>query len=229
MRRSTDYFRFTLALLLLLPLPALALPTINCHCFTDRAFEPARPAAADPYFLASAQNSFFAIVFSTDKKSVVVKKQLGASADDLWVAYWIAANSATAPEKLLQAKDSKANWQDTLAQLRLPLQPLGPRFVKALKASFTDDRLAQTVVDELLVHYLLLNDTELSSLRQAGASNQELIIAMLIASKTRQPARLIYREVKNGSKTWGALLHEAKITPNALQQELWSMLKSQHK
>ena len=46
---------------------------------------------------------------------------------------------------------------------------------------------------------------------QAGASNQELIIAAVIAAKTVKPARLIYLEVKNGSKTWGILLQEARI------------------
>ena len=44
----------------LTPLAAVAMPTINCHCFRDRSFDPQQPQAADGYFLATAQNSFFA-------------------------------------------------------------------------------------------------------------------------------------------------------------------------
>ena len=54
---------------LMLPLPALAIPAITCHCFTDRSFNPAKPALADPYFLATTQNSFFAAIFNVDKKN----------------------------------------------------------------------------------------------------------------------------------------------------------------
>jgi len=69
-------------MLLLHPMPVRAIPAISCHCFTDRSYDAARPAAADPYFLASIQNSFIAIVFNTDKNNIVIKKQQGTSSMD---------------------------------------------------------------------------------------------------------------------------------------------------
>ena len=87
--------------------PAQAIPAITCHCFTDRSFDPAKPALADPYFLAMTQNTLFALVFKIDKKTVVIKKQQGVSSDDLWLAYWIAAKSGQLPEGLLQAKTER--------------------------------------------------------------------------------------------------------------------------
>ena len=89
---------FIVAALLLLPMPARAVPAITCHCFTDRSFDPSRPALADPYFLATTQNSLFALAFNVDKKTIVMKKQQGASPDDLWIAYWIASKSGMSPE-----------------------------------------------------------------------------------------------------------------------------------
>ena len=97
--------------------PAQAIPTISCHCFTDRSYDPARPALADPYFLAMTQNTLFALVFKIDKKSVVIKKQQGVSSDDLWIAYWIAAKSGQSPEGLLQAKTDKADAKTKGPQL----------------------------------------------------------------------------------------------------------------
>jgi hypothetical protein len=226
MRQMTrNNFNFCLTVLLMLPLPAFAMPAITCHCFTDRAYDPARPAMADPYFLATTQNSFFASVFNVDKTTIVMKKQQGVSPDDLWIAYWVASKSGMSPETLIQAKRDKASWKDVVAPLRLTTKSLGTRFSGALNSRMSSAHLAVTVVDEQFLRYQLLSDRELSALRQAGASNQELIIATVISARTRQPALKIYRDVKTGSKTWGSLLQEAKIDTKNMQQEIFDILK----
>lgn len=212
-------------LLILLPMPALAIPAITCHCFSERSYQPSRPAAADPYFLATAQNSFFAVVFNVEKKNIVIKKQQGTSSDDLWIAYWVASGSGKSPEVLLGSRQNRENWNEVIAPLHLPAKSLGTRFSKALSMKSTSGRLAEAVVDELFMRYRLLGEAELAAIRQAGASSQELIIARLIASKTGQSANQVYLEVKRGSGTWGSLLQGAKIDPKDMQREISVMLR----
>ncbi|MDU0459100.1 MAG: hypothetical protein RW306_10260 [Geobacteraceae bacterium] len=214
-----------LVLMFLLPIPAHAIPAITCHCFTDRSYDAAHPTAADAYFLATAQNSFFAIVFNIDKKSIVMKKQQGTSSDDLWVAYWVAAKAGKSPDSLFQDKTKSVSWKNVVVSLKLPPKILGARFSNALNANVPTDRLSEAVVDELFLKDQLLGEWDLADVRKAGANNQELIIATVIATKTKQSARQLYLEVKAGTKTWGSLLSWAKIDTKNMQQEVANILK----
>ncbi|MBI5655905.1 MAG: hypothetical protein HZC44_03380 [Geobacter sp.] len=223
MRRIAHRTWIACAMLLMLPLPALAVPAITCHCFTDRSFDPAHPTVADPYFLATTQNSFFAAAFGVEKRTIVVKKQKGVSGDDLWVAYWLATRSGADPDALLQERKTKGSWR----QVALPL-PISTsrkdRVAAALKTTTTDERLANAVVDELLLRFRFHNEAELAALRKAGAGNQELVIAAVIGAKTRQPAIQLYREVKGRKTSWGALLQRAKIEPGEIQSVVTTMV-----
>ncbi|MDZ7598683.1 MAG: hypothetical protein U5J82_10430 [Desulfobacterales bacterium] len=60
--------------------------------------------------------------------------------------------------------------------------------------------LAEIVVDELLLRHKLLGEGELADMRQAGASNQELVLATVIAKKKDRPTRQIYLESKTEQK-----------------------------
>jgi len=222
---ACNRFYLGLAILLALPVPASAIPAITCHCFTDRSYDAARPAAADPYFLATTQNSFFAAAFGVDKKTVVINKQKGVSADNLWVAYWLAARSGADPDSLLQGRKTKGSWQATIPKA-IPVKTMGVRFSDALKNNAGDERLAEVVVDELLLRFRFYREPELAALRKAGAGNRELILAGLIAAKTRQPATRIYRNVKGGGVSWGTLLTRAGIDSTEIQSEVAALVMS---
>lgn len=221
---SCRYAHFSFILLLILPMPAIAATAITCHCFTDRSYDPARPTIADPYFLATTANSFFAAAFGIEKKTIVVKKQKGVSADDLWVAYWVSTRSAADPEFMLEERKTKGSWRLVTSTLAIPDKFLGSRLAEAMKNNAADERLAEVVVDELLLRFRFHGEHELAALRKAGARNQELVLVGLIATKTRQPAIQLYNDVKGGRSSWGALLQRAKVNPGEIQSEVAALI-----
>lgn len=215
-----------LSILLLLPVSSPAAPAITCHCFTDRSYDPARPSLADPYFLATTQNSFFAVVFNVDRNMIVMKKQAGSSADDLWIAYWIASRSGTTGEALLAARGKNKSWKEVVEALKLSKKSLGEKLLTDLASGRPTISLAQEVVDGILVGRRLLKGQDVATLRNEWASNQEIIMTALIAAKSKRPPLQVYRGVKNRATSWGALLNEAKIQPPGIQTEFTQLMKS---
>lgn len=199
---------------------AQALPAITCHCFTERSYDTARPAAADPYLLATTQNSFFAIVFKTDKKSLVMQKQQGVSGDDLWFAYCIASKSGQEVERLIDEKSQRGSWKTAIASAGISPKVLGARLSGGLASNYSTAQLADLVVDEIFLNNRLIGEWELAELRKTALTNQELILATVIAAKLKQPVKKIFFEVKSGKKSWGAELSEAKIDTRNMQQEI---------
>lgn len=214
-----------LAIMLLLPSPAISLPAITCHCFTYRSYDNARPAAADPYFLATTQNSFFAVVFNVDKKSIVMKKQQGTSSDDLWIAYWVSSKSGIYPDSLFKLKFRSNEWKYVIDSIGISNKKFGAEFSSALNSNSSDKQLAEVVVDQLFLNLKLMAEPDLISMRKAGVANQELIIATIISLKTGQPAGELCLEIKRGFKTWGSLLAAARIDTKNIQQEIAAILK----
>src|SRR6185369_16435981 len=95
---------------------------------TERTYDASQPTLADPYFLATTQNSLFAAYFNVDKKTVMMKKQTGITSEDLWIAYWVASRTGSNGEALLAARENKGSWKEVIMPLGLPAKSIGERF-----------------------------------------------------------------------------------------------------
>lgn len=218
---------------ILLPLLALLLgasaapaaPTITCHCFQDRSFEPQRPAATDPYILATTQNSLLAAAFGLPKKEVVRAKMAGASGDRLWVVHYLAARSGHAAGQIEAARQRASEWQSVLSSLRFDPGFLSPRFISALVAAGSDETLAEAAVNATLESRLGAEPAAIEALRTAGATSQETILAIFIGLRTGWPARELFQRVTSGNATWGEILHASGLEAMNIDDEIGRLLR----
>lgn len=181
---------------------AWAMPAINCHCFQERAFDPAKPSAADQYYLATTQNRLLAAVFDQPRRNIVMAKQKGTDGDDLWVAYRASAETDLSPNHLLREKKTQGAWLPVLKAYNISLTQSD--------SVLLDDssELARLISTEVLVGQGFADHETIESLYAAGAGQKEVICATLLASVSDRSAGEIWQSVTQGLYTWGQIFSD---------------------
>jgi hypothetical protein len=205
-------FRLLLALALFPPGLAGAEPTATCHCYQDRAFDPARPAAADPYILATTRSSLLSAAFGVEKRSLVSAVMTGTDPDDLWVAQWAGARIGRSAAELLSSREARGGWKAVLGDL----PGLTPEFSAALRAGVPTETLSAIAVAEVLRGRLGATPASLAALRQAGATTPDLILATVLSARLGTPTAPLVVQVHAGRATWGEVLRDAGLSPKQL-------------
>jgi hypothetical protein len=195
-----------------LPAGASAEPAGACHCYRDRTFDPARPAAADPYILATTRSSLLSAAFGVDKRSLVGAVMTGTPAEDLWVAHWAAARTGRPAPALLALRQDRGSWPAALRGLT----GLDGPVALALAGGADGRALASLAVDEVLAARLRAAPAALQALARAGASPEERILASALAVHLAAPTAPLVVEVRAGRATWGEVLRDAGLTPKEL-------------
>jgi hypothetical protein len=205
------------------PAAAGAQPTAACHCFKDRTFDPIRPAAADPYILATTRSSILSAAFGVPKRELVQEVMTGTDPDDLWVAYWAGARTGTDAGKLLEERGRQGSWKAVLAGARP--EKLGPAFGKALEGGAPTATLAALAVDDVLVQRLRADPGAVAELRAAGAGSPETALSVVIAPRAgMKPAEVLARS-RDGRTTWGMLLDRAGMAPKGIDGAVREMAR----
>ncbi len=201
-------------LLLLIPTLSAAESTINCHCFQDRTFNHRETAAADPYFLATTQNSFISLIYGIDKSALVKAKMSGTSGSHLWILFDVAARSQKDINKVSEAYQHTKRWRDVFKELQLSQEHLGENY---WQQSSNPEQLADHIVDLQLGQYFSVTANQIGNWRKRGMNRKELILTLLL----KEEPLTIYNQVNSGMQTWGKLLYDQGLLDGkAINQEL---------
>lgn len=196
----------------------LAASTVDCHCFRDRSFSPEKPAAFDPYLLATVQNRLLSYAFAVPRKDVVSEKMSGVSGESLWVAHWLARSANLPVAEIQNLYAHKGSWRAVVTQKAIDPELLGSRFVAALLEDGSE-HLAWVVVSEVLGQSLAVSVEDFMAFRQQGASLKEAILAHLIAlQRHAQAQQVLKRARQNGN--WGSVSIASGITVEDLESLL---------
>lgn len=195
-----------------LPAVSVAAPTAACHCYQDRTFDPARPAAADPYILATTRSSLLSAAFGVDKRSLVSAVMTGTAAEDLWVAQYAGGRTGQPAAAILALRQDRGTWAAALAGL----PGLDAAWTRALAGGADGRALAAMAVDDVLVARLQADPAAVKSMRDAGATPEERILASALAAHLSAPTLPLVINVRAGKASWGEVLRDAGLAPRDL-------------
>ena len=213
-----------LALLALAPAPAPAEAAgPSCHCFRDREYDPANPAASDAYLLATASNSLLAAAAGMPKGDIVQALMSGTAGADLWVAAHAARRRGGTVRTVLQARAGVASWRELFTTGGWDLEALGPRFVAALASGGGDAALARVAAAATLAERIGAPWDQLDALAGRGASYQELVAAALIGRWAGKPA-LEVLDAARGAAGWSSQLAATGKVPKGVEAEIRTLL-----
>jgi hypothetical protein len=195
--------------------------TVSCHCFQDRAYDPQRAYAADPYFLASTKNALLASLYGLSKKDVVSAKMGGANGDSLWVGHYLAKKSGNTLDDIKPLFSTGGGWGSVVKQLNIDPEQLGPLFVAALDYP---KKLAMIVVDEQLMENLDVEMLQLQQLRGQGADNQQTVMAVFLGQLSIPEPVKLFTQVEDGESSWGHLLAEQGLFNGSEIEDKWHQI-----
>lgn len=197
-----------------------------CHCFPNRTFDSAKPAASAPYFLATTQNAFLAVVFGQEKRDVVLAKQKpGVTAEGFWIAHWLAQKSGKEAGELFRARHSADSWRGAMTALHVDQQKLPPQFMTLLNEAADEAALSRFIIDTLLIDKGFAPRGELENMRRDGATDQETILASIIARKGGQRGSRIFTIARKNETSWGGLLLKAGLDGGNMVNEIRTLIK----
>lgn len=211
-----------LALMALAPVPAEAAgPT--CHCFRDREYDPANPAASDAYLLATSSNSLLAAVAGIPKRDIVQALMTGTAGADLWIAAHAARRRGGDARTVLQARAGAASWRELFRAGGGDLEALGPRFVAALASGADDATLARIAAAAALAERVGVPWDQLDALAARGATYQETVAAALIGRWAGKSAPEVFDSARTGPG-WSSQLAAAGLVPKAVEGNILKLL-----
>lgn len=191
--------------LLLASVPSFAADTASaCHCFRDRAYDPARKAAADEYMLATGFNSLLSGHFGIMKRDIVMARMNGTDGDDMLVALYAARKGGRDYGILLDKRRAGASWASILLTGELP-----PGLSKNVS-------VAEAAGIDTVARYFGVGASDVATFRRSGFSLKETALLFGLARKTGRPASEFAAMVRKARKSWGEIAHEFGIEPQAV-------------
>lgn len=172
---------------------------VTCHCFRDRAYNPSDPGAVEPYLRATAGNSLLSVAFGVPKGDLVRALMGGTAGPDLWVAHAAAKGTGRAAASLLGERTGGRPWQAILGEGKG--LGAGPR--RILAEGGDAGRLADALVDKVLVARLGIAADDLAALRRLTPSYQETILAVLAGRWTKSSPPRWHRRSRPGRPPGG--------------------------
>ncbi len=218
MNRIITVWAVLLTLTLPLPPGASAAATGGCHCFRDRAYDPAHPHAADDYLLATTVNSLIAGYFHVSKRQIIMDKmQGGRDGDDLLIGLYLAPLLGQDPSVLWAIRDNGGSWARILASSGAG-QKRDPVFT-AIRDDRPRPEIRLRIVRVMVSRCFGIGADQFDTIIGRGFSPAEAVLLAALHDFSEIPISRLMDQRRQG-RSWSRIAHDLGLSPVEVGQRV---------
>lgn len=192
---------------------ALAASTNGCHCFRDRAYDPARKFAADDYLLATSFNSLLARAYDLPKKQIVMLKMRGeVDQDELLIAMRAAKVTGADAMEMLKLRDGNYPWREILSSPAIKGATDDP-LLAAIRDGLSEVEAGRRAADLLLAGFFGVPLEAVGQLRASGLGEKEMALAFLLAHQNGSEPGSIVEQFQKEGRSWSEIAAGLNLDP----------------
>lgn len=186
----------------------------GCHCFRNRAYDPAQKFAADDYILATSFNSLLSKAYDIPKPHIIkLKMQSGVSQKELLVGLRTAQVTGAEIQQILMLREGKYSWQEILSSPAAAKNIKNDKLLKAVQSGLPVNDAGPKAADLLLAGFFNLPLDSVADLRASGLNEKEMALVLVLThNKDKQPTELVKLYKKEG-KSWSEIAYNLGIEP----------------
>lgn len=214
-------FSFFLIILILFSLGSAvqvsAESAIQCHCFTDRSYNPAYRFASDEYILATSFNSLLAKAFAIPKRQIVmIKMNEGVAQDDLLIGLKIAKITGIDIRKFLRLHKKNNTWAEIVSGLSQEVKIKNDPLLEAIKSGMPVEEAGIRIADEIIGDFYQIKPDAISKLRMSGLNEKEINLIFILAHAREQQPEVLVEQYKNQGRSWSEIAHNLGVEPDVV-------------
>ena len=188
---------------------------IQCHCFTDRTYNPADRFASDEYVLATSFNSLLAKVFAIPKRQIVmIKMNESVAQDDLLIGLKIAKITGVDIRKFLKLHKKNNTWAEIISGLSQVEKIKNDPLLEAIKSGMPAEKAGVRIADEIIGEFYQIKPDAISKLRMSGMNEKEINLISILAHAREQQPEVLVEQYKNQGRSWSEIAHNLGVEPD---------------
>jgi hypothetical protein len=195
---------------------AIAGSAIQCHCFTNRTYNPAEKFKADDYILATSFNSLLARLAGLPKKQIVmIKMNEGVVQDDLLIGLKIAKITGQTLQNVLDLRRGNNSWAEVITALQPQKSVDEDETLGAIRAGGDAEVIGAMVADEMIVEFFKIPSEKINKLRMSGLSEKEITLILILNHVSEIQPEALVLQYQNQQRSWSEIAHNLGVEPKA--------------
>ena len=195
---------------------ASAESAIQCHCFTNRSYNPADRFAADDYILAASFNSLLAKSFGIPKRQIVmIKMNEGVGQDDLLIGLKISKLTGIDIRKFLRMRKENNSWAKIISGLTQQEKIKNDPLLEAIRSGMPVEEAGARVADEMIAEFYQVQPGDINKLRMSGLDEKEMNLVYILAHAREQKPEFLVEKHNSQGESWSEVASNLGFEPAA--------------